>query len=135
MFIRLLDWLIAIGSLAGLALIGWWSVYQSPHSAKVLEAELKSSVEQQLIADGHSWAKIEMFGQRAVISGLAPASDAFEAARESVLTADGHGGLVFGGVTVVQDATEAAEPVSPFTWRAVKTADARIILDGYVGRV
>ena len=115
-FIRLLDWLLALGSLAGLALIGWWSVYQSPHNAETLEADLKSSVEQKLIADGHSWAKVEMFGQRAVISGSAPAESAFDAARESVLTADGQGGLFLGGVTVVQDASEAAEPISPFTW-------------------
>ena len=73
-----------------------------------------------------------MLGQRAVISGLAPAQDAFEAARESALTADGQGGLLFGGVTVVQNASEAAEPVSPFSWRATKSADGRIILDGYV---
>lgn len=132
MFIRLLDWLIALASLAGLALIGWWSVFQSPHNAGSLEAQLKSSVEQNLIADGHSWAKVEMHGQRAVISGLAPAEDAFEAARESVLTASGRGGLLFGGVTVVQNASEAAEPVSPFTWRAIKTGDGRIVLDGYI---
>lgn len=132
MFIRLLDWLIALGSLAGLALIGWWSIYQSPHNADALQAKLQSAVEQKLITDGHSWAKVEMFGQRAVLSGLAPAEDAFEAARESVLTADGQGGLLFGGVTVVENASEAAEPISPFSWSATKTADARIILDGYV---
>jgi len=131
-FIRLLDWLIALGSLAGLALIGWWSVYQSPHNAVALEARLKASVEAKLVADGHSWAKVEMQGQRAVISGLAPADDAFEAARESALTADGKGGLLFGGVTVVENASEAADPISPFTWRAIKSADGRIILDGYV---
>ena len=132
MFIRLLDWLIALGSLAGLALIAWWSVYQSPHNADALQAELQSAVEQKLIADGHGWAKVEMFVQRAVISGSAPAESAFEAARESVLTADGKGGLVFGGVTVVQDASEAAEPISPFTWTATKRADSQIILSGYV---
>lgn len=132
MFIRLLDWLIAFGSLAGLALIGWWSVYQSPHNATALEAKLKSAAEEKLIADGHSWAKVEMFGQRAVITGFAPAESAFEAARESVLTADGQGGLLFGGVTIVQDASEAAEPISPFSWTATKLSDGRIILDDYV---
>ena len=132
MFIRLLDWLIALASLAGLALIGWWSVYQSPHNAQALEAQLKAAVEQNLIADGHSWASVEMFGQRAVISGAAPAEAAFEAARESALTSDGYGGLLFGGVTVVENESEAAPPISPFQWRAIKTADARIIIDGYV---
>ena len=132
MFVRLLDWLIALASLAGLALIGWWSVYQSPHNALSLEAQLKASVEQKLVADGHSWASAEMYGQRVVISGEAPAPAAFEAARESALTADGYGGLIFGGVTIVENETEAAPPIHPYRWRAVKTADARIILDGYV---
>ena len=132
MFVRLLDWLFALASLAGLGLVAWWSVYQSPHNALTLESELKSTVEEQLVADGHSWAKVDMYGQRAVISGVAPAEDAFEAARESALTAEGYGGLLFGGVTVVQNASEAAEPVRPYYWRAIKSADSRVILDGYV---
>ena len=132
MFVRLLDWLIALSALAGLALIGWWSVYQSPHNALRLQSDLQSAVEQKLNQDGHSWAKVTMYGQRAVLSGAAPADAAFEAARESTLTAVGHGGLIFGGVTVVENASEAAPPISPYNWSAVKTADARIILGGYV---
>ena len=132
MFVRLLDWLIALGSLAGLALVGWWSVYQSPHNAVRLQADLQTAVQQKLNEDGHSWAKVAMYGQRAVLSGQAPADAAFEAARESTLTAAGGGGLVFGGVTVVENASEAAPPINPYTWSAVKTADARIVLGGYV---
>lgn len=131
-FIRLLDWLIVVGSLIGLALVGWWAVYSSSHSAERLQSELQSTVEAELINSGHSWASVEMFGQRAVIGGEAPADDAFEAAREVALTADGYGGLLFGGVTIVQDASEAAEPITPYKWRAVKTADQRIILTGHV---
>ena len=132
MFVRLLDWLLALGSLAGLALVGWWSVYQSPHNAVRLQTELQSAVEQKLIEDGHAWASVEMYGQRAVLSGAAPAEAAFEEARESVLLTEGQGGLIFGGVTVVENESEAAPPISPYDWRATKTADGRIILNGYV---
>ena len=132
MFVRLLDWLIALSALAGLALVGWWSVYQSPHNAVKLQSDLQSAVQQKLNQDGHGWAKVTMHGQRAVLSGAAPADAAFEAARESALTTVGHGGLIFGGVTVVENASEAAPPISPYTWNAVKTADARIILGGHV---
>ena len=98
-FVRLLDWLLALGALAGLALVGWWSVYHSPHNAVRLQADLQTAVEQKLNQDGHSWASVTMYGQRAVLTGAAPAESAFEAARESALTAEGGGGLILGGVT------------------------------------
>lgn len=132
MFVRLFDWLIALSALAGLALVGWWSVYHSPHNAVRLQSDLQSAVEQKLNQDGHSWASVTMYGQRAVLSGQAPAEAAFEAARESALTAEGGGGLIFGGVTVVQNESEAAPPISPYTWSAVKRPDSRIVLNGYV---
>ena len=35
-------------------------------------------------------------------------------------------------MTVVENASDAAPPISPYNWNAVKTADARIILGGHV---
>ena len=54
------------------------------------------------------------------------------AAAETVLRAAWSGGVVIGGVTVVEVAVDPGEPVSPFVWRAEKLADGRIILSGHV---
>jgi len=131
-FVRLLDLLIALAALVGLVFIGWWSVYQSPHNAAVLESNLQDAVSERLAATGNDWATAKVEGQRAIIAGAAPSEDAFNQISDVALTAAGEGGLIFGGITVVLDASSAAPPISPYVWRATKTADGRIILTGHV---
>ena len=135
MFVRILDWLLALGSLAGFALLGLWAVYQSPSNAQSLEQSLQHQAESVLYATGQDWAKVEMDGQRATLSGVAPSPEALERARLTVLESEGAGGFIFGGVTVIEDgiASIADLPViSPYVWTATKTDDARIILTGHV---
>lgn len=129
---RLLDYLFALVALAGLAIVSWWGVYQSPQSAVNLENRLEAAAQDALAADGYTWAEIEMSGQRAILRGPAPSDDAVQLAAESVLASSGSGGLFWGGVTVIESQVEAAPPVSPFEWRAVKTDTGKIILLGHV---
>lgn len=129
---RLLEYLFALVALAGLVTAGWWGVYQSPQNAANLQAHLQQETAAALQAAGMDWAVVKMDGQRAILSGKAPSPEAVRDAALTVLSADGPGGLIFGGVTQVENAADSAPPVSPFAWRAEKAPDGKLILSGYV---
>ncbi|MEH6696039.1 MAG: hypothetical protein V7675_13410 [Hyphomonas sp.] len=129
---RLLDHLFALVSLAGLVAAGWWGVYQSPQNAANLQMELQQKTTAALKAAGHDWAIVTMDGQHAILSGKAPSTDAVRHAALTILTADGQGGLIFGGVTQVESVADDAPPVSPFVWRVEKTPEGALVLSGHV---
>lgn len=129
---RLLDHLFALVSLAGLVAAGWWGVYQSPQNAANLQMELQQKTAAALKTAGHDWAIVTMDGQRAILSGKAPSTDAVRDAALTILAADGQGGLIFGGVTQVQSVADDAPPVSPFVWHAEKTPEGALVLSGHV---
>lgn len=129
---RLVNYLLAVLSFVGLLVAGWWGVYQSPHSAANLEAALQARVDTALAAAGLDWASAEVDGQLARISGAAPSDAAAEKAERVVLQAYGPGGMLFGGVTKITDAMEAAAPISPYVWRAIKTETGQYVMTGHV---
>ena len=129
---RLLEYLLALLALVGLVATSWWGVYQSPQNAANLQAHLQRETSAALKAAGMDWAIVEMDGQHAVLSGKAPSPEAVRDAALIVLSADGPGGLIFGGVTQVENAADSAPPVSPYVWRAEKTPEGKLILSGYV---
>ncbi|KCZ88922.1 OmpA family protein [Hyphomonas johnsonii] len=129
---RLLDHLFALVALAGLILAGWWGVYQSPQNAVNLQSRLQQKTAAALTAAGMDWASVRLDGQTAILSGKAPSPDAVVDAANAVLTADGKGGLIFGGVTQVLSLADGAPPVSPYVWRATKQPDGVFILSGHV---
>lgn len=129
---RLLDYLTGLISLLALPFIAWWGVNQSPHSAARLEAQLEARAQQALVMAGLDWAKVDMDGQTAILSGAAPSEDAVEEAAHVVLRSSGQGGLLFGGVSQVQTKVHGAAPVRPYIWRAEKTAKGQIVLSGHV---
>ncbi|WP_373007787.1 hypothetical protein [Hyphomonas sp.] len=129
---RLLDYLFALLALAGLVAASWWGVYQSPQNAANLQFRLQQETSSALKAAGMDWAVVNMDGQHAVLSGKAPSPDAVRDAALIVLSADGPGGLIFGGVTQVENAADSAPPVSPFVWRGEKTPEGAFVLSGHV---
>lgn len=129
---RLLDYLFALVALAGLVAASWWGVYQSPQNAANLQFRLQQETSSALKAAGMDWAVVNMDGQHAVLSGKAPSPDAVRDAALIVLSADGPGGLIFGGVTQVENAADSAPPVSPYVWRAEKTPEGAFVLSGHV---
>lgn len=129
---RLLDYLFGLVALAGLAGTGWWAVYQSPNSAVNLQARLEANANAALDAAGFDWAHVEMDGQTARLKGRAPSADAIQAAALTVVTSSGAGGVLWGGVTQVESAVDAAPPVSPYVWRAIKREDGGFVLLGHV---
>lgn len=129
---RILDYLLALIALGGLAALGWWGINLSPQGAQPLQSTLQTETQAALKTAGIEWASVEMQGQRAIITGEAPSQDALREAADIILTSTGKGGLIFGGVTVIESRATMAPPVSPFVWIATKTEDERIILSGYV---
>lgn len=129
---KMLDYLLAPVALVGLVATGWWGLYQSPQRPANLAAQLEQDANAALARNGYDWAHVRMNGQRAVLKGAAPSEDAAMAAAETVLRSEWGGGVVVGGVTVVEVAVDPGLPVSPFVWRAEKLADGHIILSGHV---
>ena len=129
---RLLDYLLGGLALLALPFLMWWGIYQSPQSAVNLQARLEARANAALAEGGADWASVRMDGQRAVITGAAPSHDAVTEAARLVRRSSGPGGLVFGGVTLVENRADAAPPVSPYVWRATKTPEGRIVLSGLV---
>ncbi|MFN4024151.1 MAG: hypothetical protein ACK4MQ_04915 [Hyphomonas sp.] len=129
---RVLDYLLGGLALLALPFIMWWGIYQSTQSAVNLEARLEAHAKAALAKDGFDWADVKMDGQRALLTGAAPSADAVIDAAAAVRRSSWPGGLVFGGVTIVENRADAAPPISPYVWRATKTEEGRFILEGYV---
>ena len=129
---KLLDYLFAPIALAGLLATGWWGLYQSPQRPANLAAQLEQDANAALSSHGYDWAHVRMKGQCAVLEGPAPSDDAAMGAAETVLHATWPGGVLLGGVTVVQVSVGPGQPVSPFAWRAEKTPEGAYILSGHV---
>lgn len=128
---RALDYILAGLSLLGLPLIFWWGIYQSSWSAVNLEGRLQANARLALDAAGHEWAGVRMDGQRAILSGAAPSADLARQAALNVLESSGRGGVIAGGVTLVELSTTASGPVSPYVWRAEKTPQGGLLLEGH----
>lgn len=111
--------LVAFGALC------WYAVYAGPKAADKLEAEFEGRAVEALMFEPFDWARIEVKGRKAVVSGTAPTQALRDEAIQRVrsLTADNK--------TTVEDATYLLPPVSPYTLRAEKMGGA-ITLDGVV---
>ncbi|MEO0608275.1 MAG: hypothetical protein AAFY82_08580, partial [Pseudomonadota bacterium] len=123
-----------------------------------MQAQLQSAAEQALSDAGQTWARVEMRGQTALVTGAPPGEEAADIAVSAVQTSAGQGGLIWGGVVRVDAAfgeveqiasvervTERAEAApelvfeaaaldeaAPYVWRAIKSANGTIILVGAV---
>ncbi len=130
--IRLLDYLLGLVSLPALPFILWWGLYQSPQSAAALETRLETAANTALQRAGIDWARAEMNGQKAILTGAAPSPDAVEEAARIVLRSSGPGGILLGGVAQVETRVKQAEPVRPYVWSATRTEAGGFVLAGHV---
>lgn len=130
--LKFIDSFLVLAALAALGAMGWWGVYKAPETASAMEAELEAGADAALAEAGIVWARVEMEGQKALITGSAPTEEAKTQAVETVLTSAGPGGYVFGGVTAANTVFSNADVISPFVWRAKKAQDGSIELSGYV---
>lgn len=105
-----------------------------PGSAGAAERRLQQSASESLARDALSWAQVRMDGQTARIEGAAPSPEARTQARDAVLASAWSGGLLLGGVTVIDDKALTVTPrppaADPFLWIAERQG-ASVVLSGY----
>ncbi len=126
--------------LIALVVLGYFGFYVgiTPHgTATRAQGELQQAAEAALANAGIDWVSVTMDGQKAVLGGTAPSSEAIDTAREAVLHAEWAGGLVGGGVTFVdvsglRNSESRVLPIaSPYTWSADLADDRLVTLRGY----
>lgn len=91
--------------------------------ARRAEARLGSAAEAALIRQGYSWARVEMRGQRAIVTGAAPSYFERDDALGLVRRAELEGGALIGGVTRVVDATTLLPVADPYRLTATRSDD------------
>ncbi len=115
---------------------GWLVIHGDGRaSARGVEARLQRAGETALFEAGlGEWASVRISGQRATVTGQAPRKEERAAARAAVRRAAGPGGVLFGGVTRVRDATTLADAMSPYVWQASREASGVILSGGAPSR-
>lgn len=138
------DKILAILALAGMGLVGWYAAYAGDTSAARLESLLERKAEHALLEIGAGWAKVDMDGQSARLTGEAPTEDARAAAETAVRSAAplelpglperfaNKGGWLVGGVVAVDNAATVAAPITPYAISAQKTAEGGVSISGHV---
>jgi outer membrane protein OmpA-like peptidoglycan-associated protein len=102
-------------------------------SVKHVPADLQTKVETALRSGGMNWARVEMDGQRAMLSGLAPSELDRDDAMETARRAAGRGGALWGGITAVDgERIKLSPPRKPYKWIAKRGNGQSISLSGVV---
>jgi outer membrane protein OmpA-like peptidoglycan-associated protein len=101
-------------------------------SVRFVEGELQAGANDVLKRVSATWARVQVDGQIATLTGVAPSEADRDDLESAVRAAVGPGGPWLGGITQVRDEMTVAKPVAPYTWSAVRTADGGVKLSGYV---
>lgn len=102
-------------------------------SVRYIPAELQKAAETALARNGAGdWANVRVEGQVATLGGTAPTEADREDAKLTLRASAGRGGTWWGGITQVRDQTTLAPPKKPYVWSAIRGADRRISLIGFV---
>ena len=120
----------ALISLALFIGLGALAIHASPLSAGALEARLQERAEAALRAlRADEWASVELDGQVAILTGLAPNRREQDAALDAVASANWAGGVVAGGVTEVIDQTRLARDSEAVQFNA-DLSGGRVVIRG-----
>jgi outer membrane protein OmpA-like peptidoglycan-associated protein len=102
-------------------------------SAKTVTQTLQANARQALSATDHDDVKINLSGQKVIIAGKVSSTQQFEAIKQTVLASTGSGGVIVGGITVVDmEAVQIAKPVINPNWTAILDVDGNLAISGYV---
>ena len=119
---------ICVG-LAAIILLGVAALHVdgAPGSPASAQAKLQAKAEDALGVSASQWAIVHVDGQKAVLVGAAPNDAARDIVMSRVAAAEGGGGLLFGGVTIVDatnlTVTEPQPRIEPFIFIAEREGD------------
>jgi outer membrane protein OmpA-like peptidoglycan-associated protein len=128
---------IWFAGITALLVIGYFATFYERgqaqwRSVRFVEGELHAQAKSALARLGATWAQVKMDGQIAIVTGEAPTEADREDVKREIRAAAGPGGPWLGGITQVRDQMKVAAPVKPYFWTAVRGADGRVSLSGYV---
>lgn len=128
---------IWFGGITALLVIAYFATFYERgqaqwRSVRFVEGELNTQAKSALARLGATWARVKMDGQIAIVTGEAPTEADREDVKREIRAAAGPGGPWLGGITQVRDEMKVAAPVKPYFWTAVRGADGRVSLSGYV---
>lgn len=124
-------WVIGLALIVALGILGIHGGRLGGASSARAQEKLEARVNERLVGIGSRWARVEMRGQRAILSGVAPSEEELALTRGAVRSAVWNGGWLLGGVTgVTSDEARIVSPrVGPYAWRA-EIDGARVRLSG-----
>jgi outer membrane protein OmpA-like peptidoglycan-associated protein len=129
-------WIVFAG-ITALLITGYFATFYAKgasfwRSVQHVPATLQKDADAALVQIGAKWARVEIDGQIATLSGVAPTEADRDDANQALREAAGRGGPWWGGITQVRDQSKLAEAVKPYVWIATLGADKRISLRGNV---
>ncbi len=133
-----MKWIIALAGFIALGIggihYGVFAGMPGGSGIQSIEANLKTQAERALHKANLDWAKIEIHGQEALLSGTAPTKAAREKARMAVLHSVGKGGPIMGPITAVNtDQVNIREEKEPDIWQVQKLPDGQWAFSGSIG--
>jgi outer membrane protein OmpA-like peptidoglycan-associated protein len=128
---------IWFAGITALLVIGYFATFYEHgkahwRSVRFVEGELQAKANDVLKRASATWARVQVDGQIATLTGVAPSEADRDDLESAVRAAAGPGGPWFGGITQVRDQMTVAKPVAPYTWSAVRTPQGGVELSGFV---
>lgn len=129
-------WIVFAG-ITALLITGYFATFYAKgesfwQSVQHVPAALQKDADAALARAGAKWARVEIEGQMATLTGVAPTEADRDDVKQVLREAAGRGGPWWGGITQVRDQTSLAEAKTPYVWIATLGADRRISLRGSV---
>jgi outer membrane protein OmpA-like peptidoglycan-associated protein len=130
-------WIVFAG-LTALIVTGYFATFYAHgksfwRSVRVVPAELQSKAEETIKKNNaQAWARVQVDGQIATLSGQAPTEADRDDLKLAVRQAAGPGGAWWGGITQVRDSMSLAPVRKPYFWMARLGENGRVSLSGYV---
>jgi len=130
-------WIVFAG-LTALIVTGYFATFYAHgksfwRSVQTVPAELQKKADETIKKSGaQSWARVQVDGQIAYLSGQAPTEADRDDLKLAVRQAAGGGGAWWGGITQVRDSMTLAPARKPYFWMARLGENGRVSLAGYV---
>jgi outer membrane protein OmpA-like peptidoglycan-associated protein len=132
-------WIVALAGFIALGLVGitfgGLDRFSGASGVRAIETTLQANARQALQSAGLKWARVQVDGQKAILSGVSPSDEERLKAQVIVRASTGKGGWLLGGITTVKVAeVERSVPEKPYFWQLQKRPGHQWRLSGSMAR-